>query len=104
MTATSFDSLKLLMLIDNMFIVQLFADRRISFEMFLPILSTISKNREKPVLEDFIEGFRVFDKEQNGFIHSAELRHLLTNLGLTFILLRHIWRSGFSYAGLEHLV
>jgi len=50
--------------------------------MFLPILSTISKNREKPVLEDFIEGFRVFDKEQNGFIHSAELRHLLTNLGL----------------------
>jgi len=52
--------------------------------MFLPILSTISKNREKPVLEDFIEGFRVFDKEQNGFIHSAELRHLLTNLGLTF--------------------
>lgn len=56
-------------------------DRRISFEMFLPILNTISKNREKPVLEDFIEGFRVFDKEQNGFIHSAELRHLLTNLG-----------------------
>jgi myosin light chain 6 len=56
-------------------------DKRISFETFLPILSTISKNREKPVLEDFIEGFRVFDKEQNGFIHSAELRHLLTNLG-----------------------
>lgn len=56
-------------------------DKRISWEMFLPILATISKNREKPVLEDFIEGFRVFDKEQNGFIHSAELRHLLTNLG-----------------------
>jgi len=53
--------------------------------MFLPVLSTISKNREKPVLEDFIEGFRVFDKEQNGFIHSAELRHLLTNLGLKFV-------------------
>lgn len=56
-------------------------DKRISWEMFLPILATISKNREKPVLEDFVEGFRVFDKEQNGFIHSAELRHLLTNLG-----------------------
>ena len=49
--------------------------------MFLPILTAISRNREKPVPEDFIEGFRVFDKEQNGFIHSAELRHLLTNLG-----------------------
>jgi myosin light chain 6 len=56
-------------------------DKRITFEQFLPILSTIGKNREPPVLEDFIEGFRVFDKEQNGFIHSAELRHLLTNLG-----------------------
>jgi len=63
----------------------MFSDKRISFEMFLPILNTISKNREKPVLEDFIEGFRVFDKEQNGFIHSAELRHLLTNLGLKFV-------------------
>jgi len=66
-------------------IVYICLDRRISFEMFLPVLSTISKNREKPVLEDFIEGFRVFDKEQNGFIHSAELRHLLTNLGLKFV-------------------
>jgi len=73
--------------------VWLFLDRRISFEMFLPILSTISKNREKPVLEDFIEGFRVFDKEQNGFIHSAELRHLLTNLGLILPL---------CFLGLEH--
>jgi myosin light chain 6 len=56
-------------------------DQRITFEQFLPILATISKNRVPPVLEDFIEGFKVFDKEQNGFIHSAELRHLLTNLG-----------------------
>jgi myosin light chain 6 len=56
-------------------------EKRISFETFLPILSSVSKNREKPVPDDFIEGFRVFDKEQNGFIHSAELRHLLTNLG-----------------------
>jgi len=56
-------------------------DKRITFEQFLPILATISKNTQPPVLQDFIEGFKVFDKEQNGFIHSAELRHLLTNLG-----------------------
>ncbi|XP_076456260.1 myosin-2 essential light chain-like [Babylonia areolata] len=56
-------------------------DARISFETFFPILQTISKNRSVPPLEDFIEGFRVFDKEQNGFISSAELRHILTSLG-----------------------
>ena len=56
-------------------------DARISFETFFPILQTISKNRSVPPLEDFIEGFRVFDKEQNGFISSAELRHFLTSLG-----------------------
>ena len=49
--------------------------------MFLPILQTIQKNRDTSTYEDFVEGFRVFDKEQNGTISSAELRHLLTSLG-----------------------
>lgn len=31
--------------------------------------------------EEFIEGFKVFDKESNGLISAAELRHLLTQLG-----------------------
>ncbi|RUS74453.1 hypothetical protein EGW08_017791 [Elysia chlorotica] len=56
-------------------------DARISFETFFPILQTISKNRVVPSLEDFVEGFRVFDKDQNGTISSAELRHILTSLG-----------------------
>ncbi|XP_025082010.1 myosin-2 essential light chain-like [Pomacea canaliculata] len=56
-------------------------DARISFETFFPILQTITKSRSIPPLQDFIEGFRVFDKEQNGFIASAELRHVLTCLG-----------------------
>ena len=58
-----------------------FTDVRISFEMFLPIVQAVTKNRDTSTLEDFIEGFRVFDKEQNGTINSAELRHLLTTLG-----------------------
>lgn len=54
---------------------------RLSFEQFLPILTGISKTRPHNTLEEFTEGFKVFDKEQNGTISSAELRHLLTHLG-----------------------
>ncbi|XP_014240259.1 myosin-2 essential light chain isoform X1 [Cimex lectularius] len=56
-------------------------DERISFEVFLPIYQTISKGRSSDSAEDFVEGLRHFDKDGNGFISSAELRHLLTTLG-----------------------
>ena len=45
------------------------------------MLQDAAKNKDKTQAEDFIEGFKVFDKEQNGLISTAELRHLLTNLG-----------------------
>lgn len=56
-------------------------EERISFEVFLPIFSSISKNKSNDTAEDFIEGLRHFDKDGNGYISSAELRHLLTTLG-----------------------
>lgn len=59
-------------------------DERISFEVFLPIYQAISKARTSDTADDFIEGLRHFDKDGNGFISSAELRHLLTTLGKIF--------------------
>ncbi|KAI8422145.1 hypothetical protein MSG28_006056 [Choristoneura fumiferana] len=41
----------------------------------------ISKARSGDTAHDFIEGLRHFDKDGNGFISSAELRHLLATLG-----------------------
>merc|ERR1712216_873956 len=31
--------------------------------------------------EELIEAFKVFDRDGNGFISAAELRHIMTNLG-----------------------
>lgn len=56
-------------------------DTRISFEEFLPIYQQINRNRENHSVEEFVEGLSLFDKEGNGFIGVAELRHLLTTLG-----------------------
>ncbi|KAF8359528.1 mlc-5 [Pristionchus pacificus] len=56
-------------------------DTRISFEDFVPILQSVGRKREKHTVEDFVEGLSHFDKEGNGMINVAELRHLLTTLG-----------------------
>ena len=54
---------------------------RLSFEIVLPIMQTISRNKPLVTYDDLVEGFRVFDKDQNGIVSSAEMRHLLTGLG-----------------------
>merc|ERR1712212_1427399 len=60
---------------------QLRPEDRISFEFYLPILRSISQQNVTDTPDDFIEGLRHFDKDGNGYISSAELRHLLTHLG-----------------------
>lgn len=51
----------------------------IDFPEFLNLMSRKMKDADSE--EELMEAFKVFDKEQNGFISAAELRHLMTNLG-----------------------
>ena len=51
----------------------------IDFPEFLAMMTNRLKDNYTD--EEIREAFRVFDKDGNGFISAAELRHVMTNLG-----------------------
>ena len=53
---------------------------QVSFDHFVQKLVPLEFNTVGSV-DDFIQGFQVFDKDGNGFISSGELRYVLTSLG-----------------------
>jgi len=56
-------------------------EKRLKFEEFYPIYEQLAKEKPVGTVNDFIEGLRVFDKEENGKITAAELKHVLLALG-----------------------
>jgi len=56
-------------------------EKRLTFEEFLPIYEQLTKEKEQGSFPDFMEGLKVFDKEESGKILAAELRHILLALG-----------------------
>ena len=53
----------------------------LTVEEFLPIYSQMKKDKDIGAYEDLVEGLKVYDKNENGTMMSAELSHTLLMLG-----------------------
>ncbi|KAK3607976.1 hypothetical protein CHS0354_009914 [Potamilus streckersoni] len=51
------------------------------FEEFLPLYQEILKEKDTGTFAEFMEAFKTFDREGQGYISGAELRHMLTFRG-----------------------
>ena len=58
-------------------------EKQYKFEEILPIYKAVSNESDTGTFADFMEAFKTFDREGQGFINAAELRHVLCSLGLS---------------------
>jgi len=56
-------------------------EKQYKFDEILPIFKQVSGEDQPGTFADFMEGFKTFDREGQGFINAAELRHVLCMLG-----------------------
>jgi len=56
-------------------------EKKLKVEEFLPIFSQVKKDKEQGNFDDFLECLKLYDKEENGTMMSAELSHILLSLG-----------------------
>ena len=59
-------------------------EKAYKFDEFLPLLEEVSGDKDTGTFADFMEAFKTFDREGQGYISGAELRHLLSSLGKLF--------------------
>jgi len=58
-----------------------FGEKQYKFEEILPIYKAVTAEPDTGTFADFMEAFKTFDREGQGFMTMAEMRHVLHNLG-----------------------
>jgi len=56
-------------------------EKFLTVEEVLPIFSQMKKDKDMGTAADFLEGLKVYDKNENGTMMAAELSHVLLSLG-----------------------
>lgn len=56
-------------------------EKQYKFEEILPHYKEASNDTDCGTFADFMEALKTFDREGQGFINAAELRHILTMMG-----------------------
>ncbi|KAI4458858.1 myosin light chain 1 3 [Holotrichia oblita] len=56
-------------------------EKKLKLDEFLPIYSQVKKDKEQGTFEDFLEALKLYDKEENGTMMSAELSNMFLALG-----------------------
>ena len=59
----------------------LVGEKQYKFEEILPIYKVIEDEKDTGTFADFMEGFKTFDREGQGYISAAEMRNVLTMMG-----------------------
>lgn len=58
-----------------------FGEKQYKFEEILPIYAAVYEEKDTGTFADFMEAFKTFDREGQGYVTTAEIRHVLTSLG-----------------------
>jgi Ca2+-binding EF-hand superfamily protein len=58
-----------------------FGEKQYKFEEILPIYKAVNGETDTGTFADFMEAFKTFDREGQGYISMAELRLVLQSLG-----------------------
>lgn len=56
-------------------------EKKLTVEEFLPIFGQVKKDKDQGCYEDFLECLKLYDKNENGLMLLAELKHNLLALG-----------------------
>lgn len=56
-------------------------EKKLTVEEFLPIFAQVKKDKDQGCYEDFLECLKLYDKNENGLMLLAELKHNMLALG-----------------------